>query len=110
MRSRVRKFTKSWNLFYTYEKTALQYKTPFQLLISTILSAQCTDKQVNTVTQSLFQKYGKPEDYLAVDTPELEEDIRPTGFYRNKAKSIRGCCEKLLELMEAKCPPPWRSY
>ncbi len=82
---------------YTREKTALKYRTPFQLLISTILSAQCTDKQVNRVTRDLFKKYRGPEDFLAVPVPELEEDIRPTGFFRNKARSIRGCCQGLLE-------------
>ena len=104
MRSRVEEIYEILDPLYTYEKTALQYKTPFQLLISTILSAQCTDKQVNTVTESLFKKYEKPGDYLVVEIPELEEDIRPTGFYRNKAKSIRGCCEKLLELYGGEVP------
>ncbi len=104
MKSRVEEIYEILDPLYTHEKTALEYKTPFQLLISTILSAQCTDKQVNTVTQSLFQKYEKPGDYLAVEVPELEEDIRPTGFFRNKAKSIRGCCEKLLELYGGEVP------
>ena len=104
MRSRVAEIYDILDPLYTHEKTALEYKTPFQLLISTILSAQCTDKQVNSVTQSLFRKYKKPEDYLAVEVPELEEDIRPTGFYRNKAKSIRGCSEKLLELYGGEVP------
>ena len=89
---------------YTREKTALKYRTPFQLLISTILSAQCTDKQVNQVTQSLFKKYKKPQDYLKVPVAELETDIRPTGFFRNKAKSIRGCCQGLLDLYGGEVP------
>jgi len=89
---------------YTHEKTALKYKTPFELLISTILSAQCTDKQVNQVTGTLFKKYRKPGDYLKADIKELEEDIRPTGFFRNKAKSIRGCCKGLLDLYGGKVP------
>jgi endonuclease-3 len=74
---------------YTGEKTALKYRTPFQLLVSTILSAQCTDKQVNQVTKTLFKKYKKPEDYLKVPVTELEEDIRPTGFFRNKSGPVR---------------------
>ena len=82
---------------YTYEKTALAYRTPFQLLIATILSAQCTDKQVNQVTKTLFKKYKKPEDFLDAPVSELEADIRPTGFYRNKAKSIKGCSQGLLD-------------
>ena len=77
--------------FYTHEKTALKYRNAFQLLIATILSAQCTDKQVNEVTKTLFKKYKKPEDFLKVPIAELEEDIRPTGFYKNKTKSIKGC-------------------
>ncbi len=89
---------------YPYEKTALEYNTPFQLLISTILSAQCTDKQVNRVTKNLFKKYKRPEDYLKTAVSELEEDIRPTGFFRNKAKSIRGCCEGLLYLYGGEVP------
>jgi endonuclease-3 len=82
---------------YTYEKTALKYRTPLQLLISTILSAQCTDKQVNQVTKTLFKKYKRPEDYVKAPIAQLEQDIRPTGFYRNKAKSIKGCCQGLIE-------------
>jgi len=89
---------------YTYEKTALKYRTPFQLLISTILSAQCTDKQVNQVTKTLFKKYKKPEDFINAPISEVEMDIRPTGFYRNKTKSIKGCCQRLLDLYGGKVP------
>ncbi|RLC32555.1 MAG: endonuclease III [Deltaproteobacteria bacterium] len=89
---------------YTHEKTALKYRTPFQLLIATILSAQCTDKQVNQVTRDLFKKYKKPEDFISVPDSELEEDIRPTGFFRNKAKSIKGCCRGLIDLYGGKVP------
>ena len=92
------------NPIYTHEKTALKYKNPFELLISTILSAQCTDKQVNQVTQTLFKKYQKPDDYLKVPIVELEGDIRPTGFFRNKAKSITGCCKGLLNLYNGQVP------
>jgi endonuclease III len=89
---------------YTFEKTALKYSTPFELLIATILSAQCTDKQVNTVTKTLFKKYRGPKDFLNVPISELEGDIRPTGFYRNKAKSITGCCKGLLDLYNGEVP------
>ena len=85
---------------YTREKTALKYQSPFQLLISTILSAQCTDKQVNTVTRVLFRKYLSPDDFLSVPINELEMNIRPTGFFRNKAKAIKGCCQGLVERYE----------
>jgi endonuclease-3 len=89
---------------YTREKTALVYNTPFELLISTILSAQCTDKQVNNVTKTLFKKYRGPKDFLNVPLSELEDDIRPTGFFRNKAKSITGCCKGLLDLYNGQVP------
>jgi endonuclease-3 len=83
---------------YTYEKTALEYRSPLELLIATILSAQCTDRQVNEVTKTLFKKYRRAEDYVNVPIAELEKDIRPTGFYRNKAKSLKGCCQTLLDV------------
>lgn len=95
--ARVKEIFDILDPLYTLEKTALKYKSPFQLLISTILSAQCTDKQVNSVTQVLFQKYLSPEDFLAAPISELEMDIRPTGFFRNKTKSIKGCCQGLVE-------------
>jgi len=95
--ARVKEIFEILDPLYTREKTALKYKTPFQLLISTILSAQCTDKQVNTVTKTLFQKYRSPADFLSAPINELEMDIRPTGFFRNKAKSIKGCCQGLVE-------------
>jgi endonuclease-3 len=89
---------------YTHKKTALKYGNAFQLLIATILSAQCTDKQVNEVTRILFRKYKKPEDFLRVPIAELEQDIKPTGFYRNKAKSIKGCSQGLVDLYRGKVP------
>jgi len=89
---------------YTREKTALAFKTPFQLLVSTILSAQCTDKQVNMVTKDLFKKYKSPRDYVSVPIAELEADIRPTGFYKNKAKSLKGCSQGLLDLYGGEVP------
>ncbi len=89
---------------YTQEKTALKYHTPFQLLISTILSAQCTDKQVNAVTEFLFEKYVSPSDFLSAPIAELEADIRPTGFFRNKAKSIKGCCQGLVDRYGGEVP------
>jgi len=83
---------------YTFEKTALEYREPLELLVATILSAQCTDRQVNQVTKTLFKKYKRAEDYVNVPIAELEKDIRPTGFYKNKAKSLKGCCRTLLDL------------
>ncbi len=75
----------------------LHYETPWQLLIATILSAQCTDARVNIVTKDLFQKYQTVEDFAKADLAELEQDIHATGFYHNKAKNIIGCCQKLCE-------------
>jgi endonuclease-3 len=89
---------------YPLAKIALEFGTPFELLISTILSAQCTDESVNIVTKSLFKKYKKPEDYLIVSDKELEKDIFSTGFYRQKAKSIKNCCKALIESYGRKVP------
>ncbi len=89
---------------YPAVRPALDYSSPFQLLISTILSAQCTDERVNIVTKNLFKKYKKPEDYLNVSSEELEKDIFSTGFYRQKAKSIRNCCKQLIERHNGKVP------
>ncbi|EFK11336.1 endonuclease III [delta proteobacterium NaphS2] len=102
--ARVKEIFKILDPLYTREKTALKYKTPFQLLISTILSAQCTDKQVNSVTKTLFQKYRSPADFLSAPISELEMDIRPTGFFRNKTKSIKGCCQGLVEKFGGEVP------
>jgi len=89
---------------YPIAKIALEFENPFELLISTILSAQCTDERVNIVTKSLFRKYKKPQDYLNVSNEELEKDIFSTGFYRQKAKSIKNCCNALLENHQGKVP------
>lgn len=80
------------------------HQNAFELLVATILSAQCTDERVNIVTANLFRKYRKPQDYLDVSQEELEQDIRPTGFYRNKAKSIRGASQKIIENFGGEIP------
>ena len=85
-------------------KIALNYTNPLELLVATILSAQCTDRRVNIVTKTLFKKYRKPEDYANADLEKLEEDIRPTGFYRNKARNIKKCCQILVEKFNSKIP------
>ncbi|MCW4044127.1 MAG: endonuclease III [Candidatus Bathyarchaeota archaeon] len=89
---------------YPDAKTALNYTTPLELLIATILSAQCTDERVNIVTKSLFKKYTKTEDYANADTAELEQDIKSTGFYRNKAKHIKNCCQLLVAKHNSEVP------
>lgn len=82
---------------YPDAKCSLNYSNPFELLVATILSAQCTDERVNLVTADLFRKYRKPEDYLKVSPRELEKDIQSTGFFRNKTKSIQGTSKMLTE-------------
>jgi endonuclease III len=85
-------------------KCALNHSNAFELLIATILSAQCTDERVNKVTADLFRKYRKPEDYLKVRDTELQEDIRTTGFFRNKTKSIQGACAMLVDEFKSEVP------
>ena len=85
-------------------RIALKFSNPLELLIATILSAQCTDVKVNQVTEGLFKKYRSARDYAEADLAEFEEDIRPTGFYRNKAKSILKCCQELLPRFGGKVP------
>src|SRR5262249_20697363 len=75
---------------------ALVHTSPFELLVATILSAQCTDARVNIVTADLFRKYRTPADYLKVPQSELEQDIHSTGFFRNKAKNIQAACERII--------------
>src|SRR5271169_3759284 len=83
---------------------ALEHHTAFQLLISTILSAQCTDERVNQVTKTLFVKYRTPKDFAYANPAELEQDIRPTGFFRNKTKSIIGAGKKIVEEFGGEVP------
>jgi len=83
---------------------ALKYSNPLDLLIATILSAQCTDVKVNQVTENLFRKYRSALDYVKTDLAVLEEEIRPTGFYRNKAKAIQKCCQELVARFGEKVP------
>ena len=82
----------------------LNYSNAFQLLIATILSAQCTDVRVNQVTQELFKKYTKPEDFAYASPAEVEKEIRPTGFFRNKTKSIMGASKGLIEKFGGQVP------
>ena len=89
---------------YPDVKSAIESESPFQLLIATILSAQCTDERVNIVTKDLFKKYKKPKDYLMVSNSGLEKDIFSTGFFRQKAKSIKLTCKKLLDDYDGEVP------
>lgn len=89
---------------YPDAKCQLNFKTPFELLIGVILSAQCTDKKVNEITPGLFKKYKNAKGFATAKTPELEADIRPTGFYKNKTKSIQNCCRALGAEFKGKLP------
>jgi len=96
-KERVKEIVRLLNEYYgTDYKCYLNHENAEQLLIATILSAQCTDERVNIVTKDLFKKYKSLEDFANADTLELENDIRPTGFYRNKAKNIKECAKKIL--------------
>lgn len=102
--ARMKEILDRLEVAYHDAKVGLDYTTPFELLIATILSAQCTDDRVNIVTKDLFQKYRSPQDFLLVPVEELEQDIRSTGFYKNKAKSIRGCCQRLIDHFNSTVP------
>ena len=104
LKERTEKIIKLLKRAHPDAKCALHHSNAFELLIATILSAQCTDERVNKVTADLFRKYRKPEDYLKVPAAELQEDIRTTGFFRNKTKSIQGACKILVEEFDDEVP------
>jgi endonuclease-3 len=89
---------------YPDARIELVHKTPLELLVATILSAQCTDKRVNLVTRDLFRKYRDPDDYLNTPLKTFESDIRSTGFFKNKARSIQGACRAILEEYGGRVP------
>lgn len=104
VKKRILKIIKLLKKEYPDGKTALHFTTPLELLIATILSAQCTDERVNTVTGNLFKKYTSAKDYSDVELCELEKDIYSTGFFKNKAKSIKNCCRDLVERFGGEVP------
>ena len=104
MKKTVREIIRKLKRAYPDAKCSLNHSNAFELLIATILSAQCTDERVNIVTADLFRKYHKPEDYLKVSPLELEKDIRTTGFFRNKTKSIQGTAKLLTEQYSGHVP------
>lgn len=108
-KAKAKKIFDTLSKIYPAVRPALDYSSPFELLISTILSAQCTDERVNVVTKILFKKYRKPQDYLSVKSSELEKDIFSTGFYRQKAKNIRNCCTQLIERHNCKVPDDFKA-
>lgn len=103
-KKRIRKIFQLLKKNYPNTKPQLEFSNPLELLIATILSAQCTDARVNIVTKVLFKKYKTPFDYLLSADEVLEEEIYSTGFYKQKTKSIKGCCKKLVEDFDSKVP------
>ncbi|HME88755.1 MAG TPA: endonuclease III [Chthoniobacterales bacterium] len=103
-RGRVQELIKIWPKVYPDAHTELNFKTPLELLIATILSAQCTDKRVNMVTPALFKKYRSAKDYANAPPPELENAIKSTGFFRSKTKSIQGAASTITRQFGGKVP------
>src|SRR2546428_4926444 len=103
---RVAQLLKAWPKIYPDAHTELNFKNPLELLIATILSAQCTDKRVNMVTPALFKKYRSAKDYANAPQTELENAIKSTGFFRNKTKSIRAAMHAIAEEHGGKVPDP----
>ncbi|MCF6153388.1 MAG: endonuclease III [Candidatus Kuenenia stuttgartiensis] len=103
-KERVKKILSLLEKAYPDARIYLNYKNPLELLVATILSAQCTDERVNKVTETLFEKYRIAEDYSRVKQEIFEEEIRSTGFYKSKAKNIIACCKELQERFGGKVP------
>ncbi len=104
LKARAKKIVTRLGKIFPNPKIALEYQDPLQLLVATILSAQCTDERVNQVTKELFKKYKTARDYAEANVAEFEQEIRPTGFFRAKAKSIIHCCKELVEKHGGKVP------
>lgn len=102
--ARVRSIFPILKKTYPRARIALEFVNPLELLIATILSAQCTDARVNIVTKDLFKKYKSPKDWAGADLSQIESDIKSTGFYRNKARSIKAACTKIVEDFADKVP------
>lgn len=101
---RVQEIIKLLEAEHPDARIALNFSNPFELLVAVMLSAQTTDERVNQVTKTLFKKYKRPEDYVKVDLEELERDIKPTGYYRNKARILKKCCKVLIEKYNSEVP------
>ena len=96
-KKRAGQVSKTFAKLYPKPKISLDFKSPLELLVATILSAQCTDERVNIVTKGLFKKYSKAKDYANAPVEQMQEDIRSTGFYKNKTKSILNCCTDIVD-------------
>jgi endonuclease III len=103
-KERAKKITSLLKKEYPDAETALKFQTPMQMLVSTILSAQCTDERVNKVTEALFKKYKTPQDFSRARLETFENEIRSTGFYRNKAKNIINSARMIIERFNGKVP------
>jgi len=103
-KDRIDEIIMKLKMAYPQSQTALHFETPLQILVATILSAQCTDEQVNKVTPALFRKYKTAADFAHADQETLEEEIRSTGFFRNKAKSIINASKKIVDDFAGKVP------
>jgi endonuclease-3 len=104
LKKRVKEIIRILSKEIPESRIALRFSNPLELLIATILSAQCTDVKVNQVTVDLFEKYHTVKDYAEANLAKLEEEIRPTGFYRNKARSIQKCCQELVKRFGGEVP------
>ena len=104
LKRRAAKIARRLAKAYPDATCSLMFRSPLELLVATILSAQCTDQRVNQVTGSLFRKYRSAADYARASLPDLERDIQSTGFFRNKAKSIQNCCRTLLDRYDGQLP------
>ncbi len=102
--ARLKKIIAGFQRTYPGAHCELDHRSPLELLVATILSAQCTDKRVNLVTPALFQKYRTAADYADAPIAELEQAVKTTGFFRNKAKNIQSCCRKLVERYQGRVP------
>ena len=101
---RLQKIFRALDDLFPKAECALRHENPFQLLVATILSAQCTDERVNKVTPGLFQKYPTPQDFAALGQPVLEREVRSTGFFRNKSKNIIGAARKIVQQFGGEVP------
>lgn len=104
MKENVVKIIEELKKMYPDAKCSLDFSTPFEMGIAVMLSAQCTDERVNKITPILFEKYKKPEDYVKASLKEIEEIIKPCGFYKNKAKNLKGYAKDIVEKYNGKMP------
>lgn len=104
MKKDAKKIVEKMKERYPDATCSLDFTTPFEMLVSVMLSAQCTDERVNKTTLSIFAKYSTPEDFANIDIKKLEELIHPCGFYKNKAKNIKACAEKIVKEFNGQVP------